>query len=594
MAALFICVPCLLPEHIATNGYALHPRVARGFFVNGLVKVFVAFAVFSLSMAIALAEDKPPVTSEPAMIFVLVRSSQAGCEPSCPQWIQAEGQIMGDTAIEFGSFMKKIGYRPYPILVNSGGGRVDIAMKMGRQIRKLKIDVAVGATAFSSCSPRSTVCKLPEERKGIYAGYAYSARSYCNSACPMIVAAGVRRVVGSWAYLGVHQVTTVWTKSQVQYKIKYRVKNGKKKVVDRKQVGREVLSKQTTTKLSPNQKLQITGYYKSMGVKPEIVDKMLATPASTILQLSQVEMLNLGLVTSLDQADLFTGQAICKVDKPAENCVLDKAMAVVANLGKPDATAIYSPKKVVMKVEDFVSDHPMWFAVVRSNAPGCEPVCPQWISAEGFVTPETISKFEEFVTSLKGKKLPMVMSSSGGSLDETIALARVVRKYQLNIGIGSTVFASCAPENRQCSPKDYWSPYLGVTKTEGIDTYCVGTCLVLLASGKSRLAGRANVGLAHPINTATVDSVSSSVPTENLADPDVKQKFKQYLLEQDVDFAAVEAELSSSLISLPQFLRMDTMIKSRLLNSAEQVDLFSSPSVCKKMPMPENCVKRLQ
>jgi hypothetical protein len=300
------------------------------------------------------------VTSEPPMIFTLVRSSHAGCEPNCPQWIQAEGQIMGDTAIKFSSFLKKIGYRPYPLLVTSGGGRVDVAMKMGRQIRKLKMDVAVGATAYSSCSPRVSGCKLAKDRKGVYSGYAFSSGSFCNSACPMIVAGGVRRVVGSWAYLGVHQVTTQWTRSQTQYKIKYRIKNGKKKIIDRKAVGREVLSKYTTTKLTKDQRRQITGYYKSMGVNASIVDKMLATPASSILQLKQVEMLDLGLITSMDQAELFTGVAVCKTANLSNNCVLDRdalaaakapeskepAMAAIAPAAeKAPAVAAVNPRK---------------------------------------------------------------------------------------------------------------------------------------------------------------------------------------------------------------------------------------------------------
>ncbi len=540
------------------------------------------------SLASALAQDKPTTSTEPPMVFALVRSSQAGCEPNCPQWIQAEGQIMGDTAIKFSGFMKKIGYKPYPLLVTSGGGRVDVAMKIGRQIRKLKMDVAVGGTAYSSCSPRANGCKLDKERKGVYSGFSYSAGAFCNSACPMIVAAGTRRVVGQWAFLGVHQVTTRWTTSQTQYKVKYRIKNGKKKIIEKKVVGREVVKRRTTTKLSPNQKLQITGYYKTMGVKPEIVDKMLITPANDILQLSPVEMIDLGLVTSLDQADLFTGQAICKGDNPASNCVLDKNAAVVAVVTpvKPNPAATVKPAKV----RDYSNDHPMWFAVVRSSAPGCEPICPQWISAEGFIEKGTVTKFEEFMTKLGKNKLPMILSSSGGPVPDATLLGEAIVKYELDIAAGSTVFGTCKPGSSQCSPKDFYTPYLGVTKTFGRDTYCLGSCLAVLASGKARFAGSVTVGVMN-LNDLQ-DEGTKLVYAGGTSDAPINAKsgLVTYVSSKGVQMDMLQNPKRNEYYGPAYRFDMEALVKSKLLTGMEQADFFTSPSICKKTPLPYNCI----
>ncbi len=606
-----------------------------------------------LSMVVtAAAGNKLPVTSEPPMIFALVRSSQAGCEPNCPQWIQAEGQIMGDTAIKFSNFMKKIGYKPYPLLVSSGGGRVDVAMKMGRQIRKLKMDVAVGATAYSSCSPRSTLCKLPKERKGVYSGYSFSAGSFCNSACPMIVAAGVRRVVGSWAYLGVHQVTTQWTKSQTQYKVKYRIKNGKKKIIDRKAVGREVLSNYTTTKLTANQRLQITGYYKSMGVNPSIVDKMLATPASSILQLNQVEMLNLGLVTSLEQADLFTSQVICKAARPADNCVLDKsavaAEAKPAEAKMPVATVItptevkapvlaQGASKRTKEVSDFKDEQSMWFVRVRSVGTECEPLCPEWIAAEGRIEADTAQKFERFIAGLQGKRLPLMLSSSGGAVDDAVALAEAVRKQKMDVAIARTFFVGCMPLQDGCADKALeTNGFRGTVNGLHSTTHCFSTCIVVLASGKTRLVGiLSDIGVfqitTHPArdhlqsNLQLMDfivkdtAVYKNIMENNMFDrfsvksfsaPD-RLKIDRYLKRTELTASPINAiyvadmqvYMNSTMIKgftqIDSFkfgkkLSLETMLNIKLVTSDLEADTLTKASICKLQPVPENCITALK
>ena len=49
---------------------------------------------------------------------------------------------------------------------------------------------------------------------------------------------------------------------------------------------------------------------------------------------------------------------------------------------------------------------PMRFVVVRSNEPGCEPVCAEWISAEGTIRAKTPGELKSLLRTLGGRKLP--------------------------------------------------------------------------------------------------------------------------------------------------------------------------------------------
>ncbi|MFN7127326.1 MAG: hypothetical protein ACK4M8_15650, partial [Allorhizobium sp.] len=67
------------------------------------------------------------------MQFFVVRSNQPGCEPTCPEWISAEGAIVGGTPARLKKLLKSIGDRRLPIVVTSPGGNVDAAMVLGRR-----------------------------------------------------------------------------------------------------------------------------------------------------------------------------------------------------------------------------------------------------------------------------------------------------------------------------------------------------------------------------------------------------------------------------------------------------------------------------
>ncbi|TIU85827.1 MAG: hypothetical protein E5W03_09965, partial [Mesorhizobium sp.] len=103
----------------------------------------------------AFAEDTPTYFG-PSMQFAFVRSNAPGCEPTCPEWISAEGAIQADTPALFRRVLKILNGRKLPIVVNSPGGDVNAALTLGRLIRKNKLDIAVGKTqcdrSVSSCT----------------------------------------------------------------------------------------------------------------------------------------------------------------------------------------------------------------------------------------------------------------------------------------------------------------------------------------------------------------------------------------------------------------------------------------------------------
>src|SRR5262245_43762473 len=48
-------------------------------------------------------------------------------------------------------------------------------------------------------------------------------------------------------------------------------------------------------------------------------------------------------------------------------------------------------------------DNSMQFAVVRGSSASCEPVCPEWIWAEGDITANTPARLKKFLKSLGGR-----------------------------------------------------------------------------------------------------------------------------------------------------------------------------------------------
>lgn len=163
--------------------------------------------------ASAVTAKRAPVAAplKPAMMKVRhVRSNQPGCEPDCPEWISAEGQIDATTPAEFRRVLARLGDRKLPILIDSPGGSLDPSFAIARMIRAKGLDVVVTKTVLSPCEPGDKDC-LRLRAKGIDLGRPEAKISKCASSCAFILAGGVRRYVGSWTVVGLHEIRAVHT-----------------------------------------------------------------------------------------------------------------------------------------------------------------------------------------------------------------------------------------------------------------------------------------------------------------------------------------------------------------------------------------------
>jgi hypothetical protein len=108
---------------------------------------------------------------------------------------------------------------------------------------------------------------------------------------------------------------------------------------------------------------------------------------------------------------------------------------------------------------------------MRFNWVACEPNCRGWISAVGIVTADSPREFEEFARGRDLAGATIVLDSSGGSVNDSIALGRRFR----SLGALTTVGISLRNQTAQ-------GPRPGVAP----EAYCESMCVFLLLAGKTR------------------------------------------------------------------------------------------------------------
>src|ERR1700760_3824563 len=108
---------------------------------------------------------------------------------------------------------------------------------------------------------------------------------------------------------------------------------------------------------------------------------------------------------------------------------------------------------------------------MRFSWVACEPNCGGWISAVGIVTGESPSDFDQFAHGRHLDGATVVLDSSGGSVNDAIALGRRWRGLGLLTTVGVTVQNHTAQGDRaSVSPQ----------------AFCESMCVFLLLSGKTR------------------------------------------------------------------------------------------------------------
>ena len=130
---------------------------------------------------------------------------------------------------------------------------------------------------------------------------------------------------------------------------------------------------------------------------------------------------------------------------------------------------------------------PMQVSFVRSSQPGCEPNCPEWISAQGSVNDNSLPQFNKVLSKLGKRKLPILIQSRGGAVDESLAIGRLIRAKGLDVVVTKTVFQNCAPKDAACNKLKALGIRLGLP--EARISVCASSCAFILAGGVKRYVG---------------------------------------------------------------------------------------------------------
>ncbi|MBR0872981.1 hypothetical protein JQ633_21675 [Bradyrhizobium tropiciagri] len=101
----------------------------------------------------------------------------------------------------------------------------------------------------------------------------------------------------------------------------------------------------------------------------------------------------------------------------------------------------------------------------------CQPNCRGWVSAVGIITSDSPKDFDEFARGRQLGGATIVLDSSGGSVNDAIALGRRFRGLGLLTTVGTSIVSQTAQGERASVVPD---------------AYCESMCAFLLLSGKTR------------------------------------------------------------------------------------------------------------
>ncbi|WP_085778951.1 hypothetical protein [Rhizobium sp. NXC14] len=447
----------------------------------------LVFLLLNLSIGAApsqAAGQRKPA-GQPPMRFIIVHSLL--CIEDCPEWISAEGRITADTPAQLRRVLKKIGDRKLPVVFQSEGGEVDAAYAMGRMIRKAGLETAIGGTRLKDCPEDDARCAAAIAKDGSSVGVTYSDGAYCFSACPLAFAGGISRVSSQWAFIGVHQITTVYNRVRISYRIEYKIVNGKKTEISRKEVGRKAVGQSSSTKLGKKATAALTTYLKEMGVSGDLIALMMSTAPDRITIIPPADALRMGLNTDMLAYNEWPGMPQCRLGAAAD--------AVCHGHSAVEAAGALAQAAVADPSEKVPTTQPMDFLLMHHG--NCQEECTQWISAEGDITQDTPVRLKAILETLGERKLPVVLQSNGGDMDAAFAMGRIIRAAGLETSVGRTRLPNCPTLNPRCKASMAKSgPTEGEVSAGG--AYCLSTCALVLMSGTPRIVGYSDIGLVRP------------------------------------------------------------------------------------------------
>ena len=297
-----------------------------------------------MPQALAATSILPP--DYPQMRMQVVRSNDPACANRCSDWIMLDGTIGLGSAAKFAKFIRKLGARRLPVLINSSGGSVRDAMAIGHLIRAKHLDVAVSRTEFTSCPSERVACAVPSTRD-LLTARPVAFHAICASACSLILAGGERRFVPLNAFVGVHQFRTFRNVTRVMrtFQIRTRTANGITTEVSRTLVAVHPVSttnvavKTTAAMYSGSQQ-----YFDAMGISPTLMSLAESTASDSIHWLTLAELVSTRMGTEgRDGAYLIAHPTIDPAGPPARsasNGSVESSIAAAPPRGEESATLI--------------------------------------------------------------------------------------------------------------------------------------------------------------------------------------------------------------------------------------------------------------
>lgn len=127
---------------------------------------------------------------------------------------------------------------------------------------------------------------------------------------------------------------------------------------------------------------------------------------------------------------------------------------------------------------------PLRVTVVRSNEPACAGHCSDWISLEGPIGPGSLARFTSVLRTLGDRKLPVLINSPGGSVNDAMAIGRLIRARHLDVAVSKTVLTSCPGDRTACETPSPRGVITGAPVTNL--SVCASACSFVLAAGTRR------------------------------------------------------------------------------------------------------------
>ncbi len=175
-------------------------------------------------------------------------------------------------------------------------------------------------------------------------------------------------------------------------------------------------------------------------------------------------------------------------------------LLLIAGLSAPGSARAADPWWTVLKETLPAEPQSMRVHLVRSGEPGCDGDCPVWIGADGVIAPWTVAMFEQVLTKIGDRKVPVVIDSRGGTVAAAMAIGEMLRSRGLPVVVGHTKLEPCRA-GLACAMGD---DNTGVGRVEA-GGRCQSACILVLAAGDTRNAAPGSLLGVHQMSVGGKD-----------------------------------------------------------------------------------------